>query len=48
MKIVEVKNRTENVINVLVEIWEDSEKATHTFLSNEEIEKNKRICTTSN
>lgn len=39
MERVEAKNRTGNLINELVEIWEDSVKATHTFLSNEEIEK---------
>lgn len=39
MKIVEVNNRTKNLINNLVEIWEDSVRATHTFLANEEIEK---------
>ena len=35
----EVKERTDNLINKLLELWEDSVKATHTFLSNEEIEK---------
>ena len=35
----EVKERTDNLINQLLEVWEDSVKATHTFLSNEEIEK---------
>ena len=39
MKIIEVKERTEKLINQLLEVWEDSVKATHTFLSNEEIEK---------
>lgn len=37
MKIFEVKNRTEIVINELLEVWEDSVKATHLFLSSEEI-----------
>lgn len=39
MNIIEVKERTESLINQLLEVWEDSVKATHTFLSNEEIEK---------
>ena len=39
MNIIEVKERTENLINQLLEVWEDSVKATHSFLSNEEIEK---------
>ena len=39
MNIIEVKERTDNLINQLLEVWEDSVKATHTFLSNEEIEK---------
>ena len=39
MRIIEVKERTDNLINQLLEVWEDSVKATHTFLSNEEIEK---------
>lgn len=37
MKIIEVKNRTEKLINDLVIVWEDAVKATHQFLSNEEI-----------
>ena len=37
MNIIEVKERTDNLINQLLEVWEDSVKATHTFLSNEEI-----------
>ena len=37
--IIEVKERTKNLINQLLEVWEDSVKATHTFLSKEEIEK---------
>ena len=39
MKIFEVENRTSTLINNLLEIWEGSVKATHLFLSNEEIEK---------
>lgn len=38
MKIFEVENRTSTLINNLLEVWEDSVKATHLFLSNEEIE----------
>ena len=39
MKEIKKDERTENLINQLLEVWEDSVKATHTFLSNEEIEK---------
>lgn len=39
MKIVEVFDRTEILIKQLLLVWEDSVKATHTFLSDEEIEK---------
>ena len=42
MTIIEVKERTETLINQLLEVWEDSVKATHTFLSNYEIEKIKK------
>lgn len=34
MNIYEVKNRTELLINELVNLWEDSVKNTHLFLSN--------------
>jgi putative acetyltransferase len=37
--IIEVEDRTETLINKLLEVWEDSVKATHLFLSSEEIEK---------
>ncbi len=37
MKILEVKNRSETLITQLLEIWEDSVTATHTFLSRSEI-----------
>ena len=37
MKIVEVKDRTPQLINKLLEVWENSVRATHRFLSNEEI-----------
>lgn len=39
MQIREVNERTEELLNDLLEVWEDSVKATHTFLSTEEIEK---------
>ena len=39
MTIIEVKDRTEILINKLLEVWEDSVKATHLFLSNKEIGK---------
>ena len=42
MRIFEVKNRTIELINELLEVWEDSVKATHTFLSNEEIKNIKK------
>lgn len=41
MKILEVKDRT-TIINKLLNIWEDSVKATHLFLSREEITKIKK------
>ena len=39
MKEINKEERTENLINQLLEVWKDSVKATHTFLSNEEVEK---------
>ena len=42
MTIIEVNKRTPTLINKLVDVWEDSVKATHTFLSNIEI-KNIKI-----
>ena len=42
MTIIEVKDRTTTLINKLVEVWEDSVKATHLFLSSEEIENIKK------
>lgn len=38
MKIYEVKDRNKILINKLLEVWENSVKATHLFLSEEEIE----------
>lgn len=42
MEIIEVKERTNNLINQLVNIWEDSVNATHTFLSKVEIKNIKQ------
>lgn len=35
MTMIEVENRSIKLINKLLEVWEDSVKATHLFLSNE-------------
>jgi len=37
MRIIEIQERTETLINELLEVWEDSVKATHLFLSSGEI-----------
>lgn len=42
MEIIEIKDRTTALINQLLEVWKDSVKATHLFLSNEEIENIKK------
>lgn len=42
MEIIEVKERTITLINQLLEVWEDSVKATHLFLSNKEINNIKK------
>lgn len=42
MKIIEVQERTEKLISQLIEVWEDSVKATHLFLASEEIENIKK------
>lgn len=42
MRIYEVKERRSTLINELLKVWEDSVKATHLFLSNEEIENIKK------
>ena len=42
MKEIKKDERTKNLINQLLEVWKDSVKATHTFLSNEEIENIKK------
>ncbi len=38
MRIIEVKSRTPDLINRLLEVWEGSVRATHLFLSDDEIE----------
>lgn len=38
MKIVKIENRDSNLIKNLLEVWESAVRATHLFLSNEEIE----------
>lgn len=42
MNLIEANNRSELLIKQLLEVWEDSVKATHTFLSNKEIENIKK------
>lgn len=42
MRIIEVNERTSTLIDELLEVWENSVKATHLFLSNEEIENIKK------
>ena len=42
MKIIEVQNRSHILINKLVDVWENSVKATHLFLSAAEIENIKK------
>ena len=42
MKIIEVKERKEKLIIELLEVWEDSVKATHLFLTEEEIQDIKK------
>ena len=39
MKIYEVKNRNQQLLTVLLDIWEDSVRATHLFLSDAEIDR---------
>ena len=41
-KILEIKERTTTLTNKLLEVWEDSVKATHLFLSSEEIKNIKK------
>lgn len=37
MKIIEIKNRTSILVEQLLKVWESSVKATHSFLSDDEI-----------
>lgn len=37
MRIKEIKEKNSSLISQLLEVWEDSVKATHLFLSNDEI-----------
>lgn len=39
MKITEAANRNQNMINRLVNVWEESVRATHLFLSDDEINR---------
>lgn len=39
MNIKEIKDRNSTLISQLLELWEDSVKATHLFLSDKEIKK---------
>ena len=34
----EIKDKNDQLLNILVNVWEDSVKATHTFLNEQEIE----------
>ena len=45
MKIVEVKERTPDLIKGLLEVWENSVRATHLFLSDSEIQSIKKYVT---
>ena len=42
MKIVEVENRTQDLLELLVSLWERTVRETHLFLSNREIEQIKQ------
>ena len=42
MIITEVKDRTPSLTDRLIEVWEDSVRATHLFLKNEEVENIKK------
>lgn len=39
MKIIEIQERTQSLLQSLLEIWENSVRATHLFLSGPEIEQ---------
>ncbi|MDO4289830.1 MAG: GNAT family N-acetyltransferase [Eggerthellaceae bacterium] len=42
MRIIEAKNRTPELVDALLEVWEGSVRATHLFLSDGEIDEIKR------
>ena len=42
MQIIEIKDRPNHLIDELLEVWEDSVKRTHLFLSDTEIENIKK------
>lgn len=42
INIYEVQDKTNDLINALLEVWEDSVRATHLFLSDEEIQNIKK------
>ena len=42
MEVIEVKNRTEFSVKQLLKVWESSVKATHLFLSDDEIKNIKQ------
>ena len=42
MKITEIKNRTDNLLAGLLELWEKSVRATHLFLSESDIQNIKK------
>lgn len=42
MNIVEIKDRKQSIITVLLQIWESSVKATHLFLTEKEIKSIKQ------
>ena len=43
MKIVKIEDRDSNLINNLLKVWESAVRATHLFLSEEEIENIKNM-----
>lgn len=42
MKIFEIKNKNKEIISQLLEVWEDSVKASHLFLTEREIKNIKK------
>lgn len=47
MKIFEVRSINQMLLKNLLEVWEDSVKATHTFFIRGRNRKDKKICATS-